>query len=81
MRRVILISILFIAVFVLISCEKVNQPEYNVDKSACNSCGSCISICPRDAIELGSDGKAIIDQTKCNQCSRCIAICPEDAIH
>jgi len=81
MRKVISIVILLVSILILLGCDKVNDPQYNVDKSACNSCGSCISICPRDAIELGPDGKAIIDQTKCNQCSRCIAVCPENAIH
>lgn len=67
--------------FINIGCDKVNNPEYNVDKSACNSCGACVNVCPRDAIEIGEDGKAIIDQTKCNQCGKCIAVCPEDAIY
>ena len=81
MKKFGLLLILIMILLVYIGCDKVNNPEYNVDKTACNSCGSCISVCPRDAIEFGEDGKAIIDQTKCNQCGKCIVICPEDAIY
>lgn len=81
MRKALFIIILLVSILIISGCDKVSDPQYNVDKSACNSCGDCISICPRDAIEVGADGKAIIDQTKCNQCGKCIAICPQDAIY
>lgn len=80
MKKIILLIILF-GILVYIGCDKVSNPEYNIDSSACNSCGECIQICPMDAIEFGPDGKAVIDQTKCNQCGKCITICPKDAIH
>jgi ferredoxin len=81
MKKIWILLTLVIMLLIYIGCDKVSNPEYNVDKSACNSCGACIAICPIDAIEIGEDGKAIIDQTKCNQCGKCIVICPEDAIH
>ena len=81
MKKFGLILIFIIIFLIYIGCDKVSNLEYNVDKSACNSCGACVGICPKDAIEIGEDGKAIIDQTKCNQCGKCIAICPEDAIY
>ena len=80
MKKIITLIILF-AILIYVGCDKVNDPEYNVDASSCNSCGDCIQICPLDAIEFGPDGKAVIDQTKCNQCGKCITICPKDAIH
>ncbi|MBN2461709.1 MAG: 4Fe-4S binding protein [Candidatus Cloacimonetes bacterium] len=52
-----------------------------MDVQSCNSCGRCLQICPVDAIEFGTDGKAFIDQTKCNQCGQCITVCPQDAIY
>jgi len=73
--------ILLIGILLFIACEKVSNPEYNVDANSCNACGNCLQICPVDAIEFGADGKAVIDQTKCNQCGKCITICPQDAIH
>ena len=76
-----IIAFIIIGFLIFISCEKVSNPQYNIDLSSCNSCGMCIQVCPVDAIEFGPDGKAIIDQTKCNQCGNCITICPKDAIH
>ncbi|MCF7858388.1 MAG: 4Fe-4S binding protein [Candidatus Cloacimonetes bacterium] len=80
MKKIIVLTITAVILLLFISCDRINNPEYNVDKSSCNSCGSCLSICPRDAVDIGQDGKAIIDQTKCNQCGKCIAICPQQAI-
>ena len=74
----------FIVLFVLlfyIACEKLADPEYNIDTSSCNACGNCMQICPADAIEINAAGKAVIDQTKCTSCGKCITICPKDAIH
>lgn len=73
---ILLVSILF-----YVACDKVQNPQYHVDDTSCNSCGKCIQVCPVDAIEFGPNGKAIIDQTKCNQCGKCITICPKDAIY
>ncbi len=80
MKKIILLIIL-LGILIYVGCDKVSNPEYNIDANACNSCGECIQICPVDAIEFGPDGKAVIDQTKCNQCGKCITICPKDAIH
>ena len=81
MKKFGLILIIIMILIIYIGCDKISNLEYNVDKSACNSCGACTGICPIDAIEIGEDGKAIIDQTKCNQCGKCIVICPKDAIY
>ena len=77
--RIILLLILLILIY--LGCDKVANPQYNIDPASCNSCGRCLQICPVDAIEFGVDGKAVIDQTKCNQCGQCILICPQDAVH
>ncbi|MDP8201196.1 MAG: 4Fe-4S binding protein [Candidatus Tenebribacter burtonii] len=81
MKKFGLVSVIIILLILFISCDKVSDPEYHIDKSACSSCGACIGICPQDAIEIGKDGKAVIDQTKCNRCGKCIAVCPENAIY
>ena len=51
-----------------------------IDKAKCISCGTCIAICPVEAITYDSDGKAIIDQTKCIKCGACKGVCPVNAI-
>ncbi|MDY0267247.1 MAG: DUF362 domain-containing protein [Methanimicrococcus sp.] len=52
------------------------QPE--VDSQKCTSCGTCLSACPADSIEMTEDGAHIIGST-CLSCGNCM-ICPEDAI-
>jgi len=41
----------------------------------CDFCGTCVSVCPSDAIEL-FEARLVIDYDKCTQCLNCIAICP-----
>ncbi|MBN2829018.1 MAG: 4Fe-4S binding protein [Candidatus Cloacimonetes bacterium] len=76
-----IIIILLLFILVVVACDKVTKPEFNTDKSTCNGCGSCIDVCPNDAIEFDSNGKAVIDQTKCIQCARCVPVCPQGAIY
>ena len=51
-----------------------------VDKSKCIGCGTCVAICPVEAISFDENGKAQIDKTKCIQCGACQASCPVEAI-
>lgn len=51
-----------------------------IDKSKCISCGTCVAICPVEAIYFDKDGKAVIDQEKCIKCGACKASCPVNAI-
>ena len=51
-----------------------------VDKNKCIGCGTCVQLCPVNAISFDSDGLAIIDPDKCIKCGTCEASCPVDAI-
>lgn len=51
-----------------------------IDKKKCISCGTCVAICPVEAISFDKDGKAVIDRTKCIRCGSCQASCPVEAI-
>lgn len=44
----------------------------------CIGCGSCVSSCPFDAIEMVDDKAVITD--KCTSCGSCIDVCPVEAI-
>ncbi len=81
MKNIMVLLLLFLLLFSLFACKKPTDKEYNVDKSSCNSCGECISVCPKDAIEYNLEGKAVIDQSKCVSCGECIAACPQGAIY
>ncbi len=45
----------------------------------CTMCGSCVEVCPVEAIAEG-DPKYIIDPDLCIDCGACQAECPVEAI-
>ena len=45
----------------------------------CDQCGTCVAVCPFDAIEL-PEMSLTIDQKKCTICLRCIKVCPVRAL-
>ena len=50
-----------------------------VDKNTCIGCGTCVAVCPVNAISF-EGGKAKIDQDKCIKCGTCVSVCPVNAI-
>jgi len=58
------------------------MPEKNnvivVDRPVCDECGTCISVCPQNAIALTES--LVIDAEKCILCRRCVDICPFGAL-
>jgi Fe-S-cluster-containing hydrogenase component 2 len=53
-----------------------------VDTEECFSCGTCVSLCPVEAISIDKDGLVIFNQEKCvgSTCSTCVDACPARAI-
>jgi L-aspartate semialdehyde sulfurtransferase ferredoxin len=53
-----------------------------VDSDKCFSCGSCIALCPVEAISLTKDSTVQFDKEKCvgSTCSVCVDACPSRAI-
>jgi formate hydrogenlyase subunit 6/NADH:ubiquinone oxidoreductase subunit I len=53
-----------------------------VDTEKCFSCGSCVALCPVEAISLDKDATVVFDKEKClgTTCSICVDACPARAI-
>ena len=53
-----------------------------VDADECFSCGTCVSLCPVEAIKIDEDGSVVFDREKCvgSTCSACVDACPARAI-
>lgn len=52
-----------------------------VKDDLCTGCGTCIALCPNDALELSiNEEKGIyspeLNEVKCNQCGICYKVCP-----
>ena len=53
-----------------------------VDSEKCFSCGSCVALCPVEAISIDKDSSVQFDKEKCvgSTCSICVDACPARAI-
>lgn len=61
----------------------VNVPKLiEVDCEECINCGSCVTLCPVEAITLTEDSSIVFDRDKClgSTCSACVDACPARAI-
>jgi len=56
-----------------------NNMYMRVNLENCTGCGSCVDICPVEAISLLNE-KAHIDPNICTKCEACIKACPNEAI-
>jgi len=46
-----------------------------IDHARCDFCGTCVAVCPSDAIEL-KEAQISILHDRCTLCENCIAVCP-----
>lgn len=46
----------------------------------CLGLGSCVRVCPFDAITTTKEGLAIVDSAKCRSCQKCVKACPRKLI-
>jgi len=56
--------------------ENIVAAKVNSEK--CDACGSCVGVCPVEAIELKD--KAVINADECIDCGTCVDECPNEAI-
>jgi RnfABCDGE-type electron transport complex B subunit len=51
-----------------------------VCQDGCLGLGSCVRVCPFDAITITKEKIAIVDSEKCTGCGQCIKVCPRKII-
>jgi len=52
----------------------------SVNEGACTGCGTCVKLCPYNAIQKDEKGVAKVNDVLCKGCGVCAASCPERAI-
>lgn len=55
---------------------QVTDPGAVRTLSVCNQCGTCIAVCPTQAISRDKNGVVQIDKKKCTSCLMCVGFCP-----
>lgn len=58
----------------------ISKKVATIGKS-CVACGTCIYICPLNAIKIDNGTKAIVDYEKCVGCGKCEKVCPAGIIY
>ena len=61
--------------------NKTKSIKKTVKVNLCTGCGTCIALCPNEALKLTINEKEGIympelDEEKCNNCGTCFSICP-----
>lgn len=49
-------------------------------KYGCLGLGTCVEVCPFDAIYINKKGNANVIKEKCVSCEKCVAVCPKGII-
>ena len=61
--------------------EKYSEHRSRVNEIICSGCGTCVSVCPYDAISLDPERKvAVVDEALCKGCGTCAGACRASAI-
>jgi len=56
--------------------HSMGMPRFWVEK--CNLCGSCVEVCPFNAITIDSNWR--YDSIACEGCGKCVSVCPTGAL-
>jgi 2-oxoglutarate ferredoxin oxidoreductase subunit delta len=60
---------------------KKQLEKHIINRDWCKGCGICVAMCPKNVLELDSEGKAVAVRIEdCIVCQLCEQICPDLAI-
>lgn len=57
-----------------------NKRYTQVDKEYCVACGTCVKVCPRQAISVPDGISAVVNPDRCIGCGLCARECPASVI-
>jgi len=60
--------------------KMVSKKFASVDKKNCIACGTCMIVCPKDAIEIKQGYFAYAEPEICVGCAKCAKECPTGCI-
>lgn len=46
----------------------------------CLGLGTCVAVCPFDAIDMGPEGLPVVDPLACRACRKCVEACPRGVL-
>lgn len=52
----------------------------SIHRAWCKGCGVCVAFCPKGALSLDDEEKAVHDPALCVECGLCELYCPDLAI-
>ena len=53
---------------------------FKVCEYGCLGLGTCVEVCPFDALSMGEDGLPVVDWERCTACGICVKACPRGVI-
>ncbi|MFA5527598.1 MAG: RnfABCDGE type electron transport complex subunit B [Peptostreptococcales bacterium] len=64
------------------SCKAANRIKGGSKscKAGCLGLGTCVLVCPFDAIKIDENRLAVVDPEKCTGCKQCVEECPKHVI-